>query len=105
MKKFTIVSASTAFVGLAAAVIATAGIASAAPIVTSNAADAAAGLQSQGYTVAFNGIQRGPLSKCSVTGVHGLDGRAMTMESLMSTTAPAGFEVVYLDIDCLGSNN
>ena len=102
MKNFAI---ATALSGIAAAAVALAGAATAAPIVNSTAADAAANLQAEGYTVQFNGIQRGPLSRCMVTGVHGLDDRMSSMDVLMEMMDPAAFDTVYLDISCPNSNN
>ncbi len=103
MKNFTV--AATIMTGFAAATIALAGAAAAAPIVNANAADAVTTLMTDGYAVQFNGIPRGPLSKCTVTGVHGLDGRMMSMDEIMETMDPQTFGIVYLDITCPNSNN
>jgi hypothetical protein len=103
MKKFTIAAIIAS--GFAAATMAFTGAAAAAPIVNATAADAVATLMSDGYAVQFNGIQRGPLAKCTVTGVHGLDGRMMSMEEVMATMDPQTFGIVYLDITCPSSNN
>jgi hypothetical protein len=103
MNGFTI--AATVMSGFAAATIAFAGAADAAPIVDETAAEAADSLQADGYAVQFNGIQRGPLTKCMVTGVHGLDGRMMSMAEMFGSMDPATFGTVYLDINCPNSNN
>lgn len=103
MNKLTVTAAIAT--GFAAATIALAGAAAAAPLVNANAADAVTTLMTDGYAVQFNGMPRGPLSKCTVTGVHGLDGRMMSMEEIMETMDPKTFGIVYLDITCPSSNN
>ncbi len=57
----------------------------------SNAADAVKGLQAQGYNVQINGSVRGPLSRCTVTDIHGLAGTMMQAGE---------FDTVYVDVSC-----
>jgi len=93
MKKSTI---TTATVGaLAAAALGLAGASAAAPTGGSSAADTVKSLQDQGYSVQLNGRADGPLSKCTVTGVHGLPNTdaAGRINSTQFTT-------VYVDISC-----
>lgn len=71
------------------------GAAAAAPTGTGSAGDVVASLKAQGYNVMINGTPEGPLSECTVTGVHNPDvaGRAI------------GFTTVYVDVDCPRTNN
>ena len=84
---------------IAAAGLASAGIAAAVPT-GGSAADAVASLQGQGYSVQLNGRANGPLTRCVVTGIHGLTGTTASMDVLMSMTNPAEFGTAYVDIDC-----
>ena len=61
-----------------------------------NAADGKAALEHEGYSVQLNltGDSSEPLSRCSISGVHGLSGNP----------APAN-TTVYLDVACPHSNN
>ncbi len=52
-------------------------------------------LKDQGYNVMLNGAVGGPLSECTVTGVHNPD---------MSGRAKA-FTTVYVDVSCPHTNN
>lgn len=89
---------------LAAAAIASAGTATAAPT-TSSAADVVKALQDQGYSVQFNGPTNGPLSMCTVTGVHGLTATMTSDGNLMMKMEPAQSGTVYVDLSCPPSNN
>jgi hypothetical protein len=93
VKKFAIVSG--AAVSMAAAMLSASGAAVAAPTGTGSASDVVASLKAQGYNVMINGTPAGPLSECTVTGVHNPDmaGRAI------------GFTTVYVDVDCPPTNN
>ena len=76
---------------LAATALGLAGAAAAAPAGPSSAGDTVKSLQAEGYIVQLNGTANGPLSECTVTGVH---------------PDPAGsinqtqFTTVYVDISC-----
>lgn len=94
MKTFTITSATVG--ALAATALAVAGAAGAAPTGGSSAADTVRSLQAQGYNVQLNGSMTGPLSQCTVTGVHG--DSAGRIDSTQFTT-------VYVDVSCPPSNN
>jgi hypothetical protein len=80
---------------LATAMLSPMGVAAAAPAGPGSASDVVQSLKAQGYNVMINGTVEGPLSECSVTGVHNPDmsGRAV------------GFTTVYVDVDCPYSNN
>lgn len=80
-----------------AATVATPGLAGAIPP-SGSAADVVQALQDQGYSVQFNGIVHGPLSRCSVTGVHGL----VVMMMQMDQANPGD---VFVDVSCPSSNN
>lgn len=89
--------------GVTAALAATAltGAASAnAATGSASAPDVVAMLQDQGYDVQFNGSVVGPLSRCSVTGVHGLTVMAMPDGTLMMKMDPANPGTVYVDVTC-----
>lgn len=99
MTKFIV--ATTTLGALAVAALGLAGPATATPTGGSSASDAVMSLQADGYTVQFNGTVRGPLSRCTVTGVHGL---AEPM-SVMDMLDPTHFDTVYLDLSCPSTNN
>jgi hypothetical protein len=88
MKKITITTAAAGI--LAASALGLASAAAAAPLEGMSAADAIKSLQDQGYSVQVNGLANAPLSKCKVTGVHGLSG------SMPKTQ----LDTVYVDISC-----
>ena len=86
------ITITTATVGiLAATALGLAGAAAAAPLEGASAADTIKSLQDQGYSVQINGLANAPLSKCRVTGVHGLSG---------TMVGSAEFDTVYVDISC-----
>ena len=93
MKTVAMVSGAAAV--LAAAVMSSAGVAVAAPTGSGSASDVVQSLKAQGYNVMINGTTEGPLSECTVTGVHNPDmaGRAI------------GFTTVYVDVDCPRTDN
>jgi hypothetical protein len=92
---------------LAAAGLGLAGAAAAAPtIVGGSAADVVKALQERGYNVQINGQPNGmQLSRCTATGVEGLNG-TMTMASvMMMLMQPPEFDTVFVDVSCPSSNN
>jgi hypothetical protein len=93
VKRIAILSGAAAV--LATAMLSPRGVAAAAPTGPGSASDVVQTLTAQGYNVMINGTVEGPLSECSVTGVHNPDtsGRAV------------GFTTVYVDVDCPHSNN
>ena len=92
MKTFAIVGGAAV---VAAAVLSSSGVAAAAPTGPGSASDVVQSLKAQGYNVMINGTTEGPLSDCTVTGVHNPD---------MSGRA-AGFTTVYVDVDCPRTDN
>ena len=71
------------------------GVATAAPSGAGSASDVVQSLKAQGYNVMINGATRGPLSECTVTGVHNPD----------TTGRAVGFTTVYVDVDCPPTNS
>ena len=69
MKKSTI--GTGVFGVLSALAVALAGAAAAAPTGGASASDTVKALRDMGYAVQLNGALSGPLSMCTVTGVHG----------------------------------
>jgi hypothetical protein len=93
MNRFTI---ATGLVGIsAAAAVWLSGVAAAAPSGPGSASDVVQSLKAQGYNVMLNGSVDGPLSECTVTGIHNPDtsGRA------------TAFTTVYVDVDCPHTTN
>ncbi len=78
---------------LAAGAMAAPAAAVATPTGDTSAADTVKSLQELGYNVAINGEVVGPLSQCTVTGVHGMSG-----------TAPTSFTTAYVDVSCPSGN-
>ena len=102
MKMLTI---STVVAGaLAAAALGSAGTATAVSTSTS-AADVVKMLQDQGYSVQFNGTTNGPLSDCTVTGLHGLTVMMTSDGNLMMKMQPGNPGTVYVDVSCPSTNN
>ncbi len=78
----------------------TPGVAAAIPT-SGSAADVVKALQDQGYSVQFNGTLSGPLSRCTVDGVHGLTVMMMPDGSLMMRMDPNNPPgVAYVDLSC-----
>lgn len=105
MRKFPITIAALAVLtgaggGLAATAAATP------TIEGGSAADVVKALQDRGYTVQLNGQANGmQLSRCTVTGVEGLNG-TMTMAAVMTMLMQSPeFDTVYVDLSCPSSNN
>jgi hypothetical protein len=93
MNRFAIVSG---IVGVsAAAAVGLSGLAAAAPSGPGSASDVVQSLKDQGYNVMINGTVAGPLSDCTVTGVHNPDGSGRA----------AALTTVYVDIDCPHTSN
>jgi hypothetical protein len=93
MIRFAIVSG---IVGVSAtAALGLAGAAAAAPSGAGTASDVVQSLKDQGYNVMLNGTPEGPLSECTVTGVHNPD---------MSGLAKA-FTTAYVDVSCPRTDN
>ena len=92
MKTFAIVGGAAV---VAAAVLSSSGVAAAAPTGPGSASDVVQSLKAQGYNIMINGTAEGPLSDCTVTGVHNPD---------MSGRA-TGFTTVYVDVDCPRTDN
>ncbi len=88
---------------LAAAALGSAGAAAADPT-TGSAADVVKALQDQGYNVQFNEPTNMQLSRCTVTGVHGLNVTMNPDGNLMMMMQPGHFDTVYVDLSCPTSN-
>ncbi len=76
------------------------GSAGATPGGLGSADDVVKALQAKGYDVVLNGTQIGPLSRCSVTGVHNPVGPD-DIDAMGQTTE---FISVYVDIYCPKNN-
>jgi hypothetical protein len=96
MSKFRSIAVRVAVIGVAA--VGSVGVATAAPSGSGNAQDTVDELASDGYAVQINGSPAGPLSSCSVTGVHGLPNDPVTIP------APKLLTTVYVDLDCMSNN-
>ena len=84
------------------------GLAATAPAdpLTGNAADVVKMLQDQGYDVQFNMPSEMALSRCTISGVHGLTVMMTTDGDLMVMMAPkSSVGSVYVDLSCPPSNN
>jgi len=102
MKKLALTAA---MLGIAAATtLATPGTAGAVPP-TGTAAEVVKALQDQGYSVQLNGPVSGPLSRCTVNGVHGLVVMMMPDGNLMMRMDPSNPGDVFVDVSCPSSNN
>lgn len=105
MRKFAITTSALGVLTCAGGGLAAA--AAAAPTIEGgSAADVVKLLQDSGYTVQLNGQPNGmQLSRCTVTGVEGLNG-TMTMAAVMAMLMqPPEFDTVYVDISCPSSNS
>jgi hypothetical protein len=94
MKKFGF--AAIVASGMAAGVLGFAAPALAAP--TGTAADTVSSLQGAGYDVQINGSAQAPLSRCTVTGVHGLNNS--NVNSADQRIDSSQFDTVYVDVSC-----
>ena len=69
------------------------------------AADVVEPLQDQGYSVQLNGPTNGPISMCTVTGVHGLTATMPSDGNLMMKMEPAESGTVDVDLSCPPTNS
>jgi|KBSSwiStaDraftv2_1062776.scaffolds.fasta_scaffold01037_12 hypothetical protein len=88
------------FGAMSAAALGLAGTATAVPFGGSNASDAVATLQSQGFSVQINGTVNVPLSRCTVLGVHGLPGPEVAGRQGSPSSGEQGSGTVFVDVDC-----
>jgi hypothetical protein len=105
MRKFTTTIATLGAFAVAGTGLA--GTAAAEPTINGgSAADVVKALQDKGYTVQINGQANGmQLSRCTTTGIEGLNG-TMTMASvMMMLMQPPEFDTVYVNVSCPASNN
>jgi hypothetical protein len=79
----------------AAALMGLAGVAQAAPAGPGSASDVVQSLRDQGYDVMLNGTPEGPLSQCTVTGIHNPDASGHVTQ----------FTTVYVDVSCPRTDN
>jgi hypothetical protein len=84
--------------GLAAGVLGFAVPGHATPTGTSSAADTVKSLQDAGYDVQINGVAQVPLSRCRVTGIHGLNNS--NVNSADQRINSSQFDTVYVDVSC-----
>ena len=94
MKNFVITTGAAA--ALTAAALGVAGAATAAPSGLGSASDVVQSLRDQGYNVLINGTRLGPLSECSVTGIH----NPAASTPLDASGRVTQFTTVYVDISC-----
>ena len=94
MKKFGF--AAIVASGLATGVLGFAAPALAMP--TGTAADTVNSLQAKGYDVQINGAAQVPLSRCTVTGIHGLNNS--NVNSANQRIDSSQFDTVYVDVSC-----
>ena len=85
---------------LSALAVALAGAAGAAPTGGASASDTVKALQDMGYAVQLNGAVSGPLSMCTITGVHGLS----NTDAAGNQIVPDQFNTAYVDVDCPADN-
>lgn len=91
----------TAVLGvLSALAVGLAGAATAAPTGGASAAETVKTLQDMGYAIQLNGPLSGPLSKCTVTGVHGMSNTDAAGHQIV----PNQFNTAYVDVDCPADN-
>jgi hypothetical protein len=94
MKKSTI---GMAVLGvLSALTVGPTGPAAAAPTVGASASETITALQDMGYAVQLNGMLSGPLSACTVTGVHGLS----NTDAAGNQIVPNQLNTAYVDVTC-----
>jgi hypothetical protein len=82
--------------GLAAGILGFAAPALAAPAGT--AADTVNSLRGAGYDVQINGVAQAPLSRCTVTDIHGLNNS--NVNSADQRVDSSQFDTVYVDVSC-----
>jgi hypothetical protein len=85
---------------LSALAVGLAGAAAAAPTAGASASETVKTLQDMGYAVQLNGPLSGPLSKCTVTGVHGMSNTDAAGHQIV----PNQFDTAYVDVDCPADN-
>jgi hypothetical protein len=85
---------------LSAPAVALAGAAGAAPTAGASASDTVKALHDMGYAVQLNGAVSGPLSMCTITGVHGLS----NTDAAGNQIVPDQFNTAYVDVDCPADN-
>jgi hypothetical protein len=90
---------------LTAVALAPSGIASADTTSSTNAADVVTMLQDRGYSVQFNMPTQMALSRCTVTGIHGLVVMMMSDGQLMVMTGTPNPGTVYVDLSCPSDSN
>lgn len=96
MKKFVM---TTVTIGaLATGALGWAGAAAALPTGVSSAADTVKDLQDKGFNVQINGNVTVPLSRCTVTGLHGLSNS--NVDSTGRPIDATQFTTVFVDVDC-----
>jgi hypothetical protein len=98
MRNFAIATGAAG--ALAAVAFGLAGAAAAAPAGPGSAGDVVKSLQDQGYNVQLNGASSGPLSECTVTGIHPTGSTPADGSGRVTQ-----FSTVYVDISCPPSNN
>jgi hypothetical protein len=84
--------------GLATGILVFAAPAQATPTGTSSAADTVNSLQAAGFDVQINGAVEGPLSRCTVTGIDGLNNS--NVNSADQRIDSSQFDAVYVDVSC-----
>ena len=75
-----------------------AGAAAAFPSGSTSAADTVENLQARGFAVQLNGTVNGPLSECTVTGVHGLNNS--NVDEWGRLIDPSQCSTAFVDISC-----
>ena len=98
MRNFAIATGAAG--AMAAVALGLAGAAAAAPAGSGSASDVVKSLQDQGYNVMLNGTSSGPLSECTVTGIHPTGSNPVDASGRVTQ-----FTTVYVDISCPSSNN
>jgi hypothetical protein len=96
MKKIAITTVTLG--ALAAGALGLAGSAAAVPTGGQSAADVVKSFQDQGFNVQLNGTANVPLSRCTVTGVHGLSNSNVNSQG--QRIDPTQATTVFVDVDC-----
>jgi len=84
--------------GLATGILAFAAPAQATPTGISSAADTVNSLHAAGFDVQINGAAEEPLSRCTVTDIHGLNNS--NVNSADQRIDSSQFDAVYVDVSC-----